>query len=391
MSGGAGEILSVLQPTANETALLAACLLTGDSARTAWNRWRCGRGKAEAAVCAELAAARTLLPLLARSAVRNDFDLGRDIRQYVRAATLREELRAARFRQIASEVLSALERAGAEALVVRGAALAATVYDDWALRHCHDLDLLLAQTDLARAAEALERAGCAPVGRPRGPRAGTVLRHGSGLEIALHSQPFAVGYYEAPIERFAQRSATVAIGGVSARAPAAEATFVHVLGHATYSPSRGNLRWVADAWHLLARRDLDWDDVLARIETHRLALPVAVLATYLAELGAGVPPEVLTRLAAGAAGAPPVAHEVALGGAHAGPRGDLGSLWRSASSWRGRARLVRWILAPSPAYLRSAFALPAPWLLPACYVYRPARFVARRLRRHATRPAPRQA
>ncbi len=388
MTGGIGGTFSVLLPTPDESALLAACLHTGSSAGDGWRRWRARRGSTDAGVCADLAGTRTLLPLLARSVTRNDLDLGGDVLSYVRAAALREELRAARYRQIAAGVLAALARDGVEALVVRGAALAATVYDAWELRHCHDVDLLVPARQLTRAVRALARAECVPIGRFRGPRIGAVLRHGSGLEIALHVRPFGVGYYDATVEEFCRDACRIAIDEASARAPAPEATLVHVLGHASYSPSRRNLRWVADAWHLVARHDLDWDDVVGRIDAYRLALPIATLAAYLADLGARIPPPALAALQARAAAAHRAAYEVALGGAHAGPRGDLASLWRSAASWRGRARVARWVVAPSSTYLRSAFPVQTAWLLPVCYLYRPVRFVAGTFRRRAMSPPP---
>ncbi len=150
---------------------------------------------------------------------------------------------------------------------------------------------------------------------------------------------------------------------------------MHVLGHATCSPSRRNLRWVADAWHLLAAAPgLDWSDVTARVDAHRLALPVSVLLHYLADFGAPVSSDVLAAFDERAARADHVAQDVAIGGAHTAPR-DLAALWRATGSWRGRARVARWIVAPSRGYLRSAFPRPSGWLLPLCYLYRPARFV----------------
>jgi hypothetical protein len=86
-----------------------------------------------------------------------------------------------------------------------------------------------------------------------------------------------------------------------------------------------------------------------------------------------------------AAAAARVEADVALGGARRGPRGDLGSIWRSARSWRGRLRLARWVVAPSAGYMKSAFPLATSWQVPLCYVYRPLRFVSDQLVR---RPAP---
>jgi hypothetical protein len=384
-----GDTLSVLLPTGDETALLGACLHSGERARHAWARWRAGRDGPDERLCNDLAATRTLLPLLGRSVSRNGLDAGAGVLAYLRATTLREELRTARYRQIAAAAVAALARDGVPAVVVRGAALAATVYDAWCLRHCHDLDLLVPPDDVARAVGALAGADCTPAGSSLDARhGGAVAEHTSGLHIALHTRPFAVPYYDAPLDPFAGHVRQVTIDGVSARTTVPEATLVHVLGHASYSTSRRNLRWVADAWHLLARHpELDWAQVAARVETHRLTLPVSVLLGYLADLGLPVPPDALAHLRDRGADAGRAAEDVALGGALAATEGDVRRLWRSTPSWRGRMRVARWAVAPSAAYLRSAYAVRRPWHYPLCYVYRPARFAAGRLARRTARAA----
>ena len=379
-----GEALSVLLPTGEETALLRACLHSGDSARDGWERWRAGRTAPPAELCTALAQWRTLLPLLERSAVRNDLDVGRDVLPYLRATTLREELRTVRYRKIVAGALTALEDAGITAFVVRGAALAATVYDAWPLRHCHDLDLLVDAEMLDTAVSALGRAGFRQAPGSPALRTDAIAEHPSGLQIALHTRPFVIAYNDAVGDSFTRGSRHITIEGVRTRAPSPEATLVHVLGHATYSSSRRNLRWVADAWHILSRhRDLEWDDVLARIAVHRLDLPVSVLLGYLAEFGVAVPARALMLVRERAACADPLAEDVALGGVTAATQGDVVGIWRSMRSWRGRLRLVRWAVAPTREYLRGAFSVPSDWLIPLCYLYRPARFVVGTLVRRA--------
>lgn len=377
------DTLAVLLPSPGETALLTACLQAGARAREGWDRWYGARVASEEGVCGCLAATRTLLPLLAGSVARSGIPVSHEVMAYLRAAALREDLRAARYRQIASEALAALDRDGAVALVVRGAVLAATVYPQWSLRHCHDLDLLVGTDRLADAVHLLKRAGWLPLA-PAHPSAGARLQHSSGLQAALHTRPFALAYYDAPLERFARGGRVFAIDGVPARAPSPEATLVHLLGHATYSPSRRNLRWVADAWHLTGGHpDLDWKEIVDRLEAYRLTLPVWVLLRFLAGMGAAVPPSVLACLEQRAAAAGWTAEDVALGGGYQGIGYDLRGLWRSPPSWRGRLRVARWVLAPSPGYLRSRFAVTSPWLVPLYYFYRPAHYVAARLVRSA--------
>jgi Uncharacterised nucleotidyltransferase len=377
------DTLSVLLPSPDETTLLEACLHTGPRAAEAWDRWRARRGPSGTSVCHHLATARTLLPLLARSAARNRLDLGADVLAYVRAAALREELRSAGFRRLTAQALTALGASATSAYVVRGAALAATVYDSWSLRHCHDLDLLVPAVDLARAIRALSSVEFR-VFSTGGVETGTRLRHPSGLDVAVHTRAFAVAYYDAPLEALAAPGQVVAIEGVPARILQPEAMLVHVLGHATYSPSRGNLRWVSDAWHVVAaHEDLDWSDVTARIAAYRLAVPVATLVGYLSALGARVPSEVAAKLRSMAAGADRAAEDVALGGVHAATGSDTGRLWSATMSWRGRMRIIRWAVAPSRRYMRSAFSASRAWLYPIYYVYRPVRFLVGWFKRRA--------
>ena len=153
--GPRADTLSVLLPTAGETELLAACLHQGSRAREAWARWCSMHDPSPAVRRDRLAATRTMMPLLCRSAARNDLDLGHEVSSYVRAAALREELRAARYAEIVADALAALRTEDARVYVARGAVLAASAYDAWALRHCHDLDLLVSPECLPAAVRAL--------------------------------------------------------------------------------------------------------------------------------------------------------------------------------------------------------------------------------------------
>jgi len=369
------DTLTLLLPSEAETALLGACLGAGAPTREAWERWRAAQ-RPDLRLPEQLAPARALLPLLTASAAANGLRMDPATRSYLRAGMLREELRARRYRAITAEALAALDRMGQTVLVTRGAALAATVYREPAHRHCHDLDLLVASADVAGVAGALGQIGwkTSPAGRRGG---GTRLRHQSGLEAALHTAVFEVPYYEAPLSDFASGGGTVEIDGVRARIPSAESTLIHLLGHAASSSSRRSLCWVTDAWHLLAARaDLRWNEVGARLVAYRLALPASVMLDYLARLGASVPAASLASIGRQAREAGRTEQDAAVAGAYRGTGGNLGRLWGAQRSWRGRLGLARWAVAPSAGYLRSEFAPRPGWLLPLCYVYRPARYVA---------------
>lgn len=381
MSAAAEEILTILLPSADASLLLEACLGRGDRAHDAWKRWLSARSPVDEEVCADLARTRTLVPLLGRSLQDNGLQVGAGVQAYVHAATLRETLRADRFRRIAAEAADLLADAGAAPVVVRGTALAATAYESWSLRHCHDLDLLVRPADLEGACHVLMEAGWAPLGRLEVMRAEALLVHGTGMHLALHSRPFALAQYDADVDWFDPAlHAEIAIEGTPARCTVPEATLVHVLGHATYSPSQRTANWVADAAQLLrpgAR--IDSALVVELVERHALGLPVLKLVRYLDELGVAVPGAMLEGLVVAARTARRSGEDAAIKGAvqvASGGRSVVRFL-RQIPTWRARIRFLRWALAPSYAYIRNSAAAGATRpSLPAAYALRLARGIA---------------
>ncbi len=86
--------------------------------------------------------------------------------------------------------------------------------------------------------------------------------------------------------------------------------------------------------------------------TGGLALPLFVMLSYLRrEIAAPVPEATLERLAADAAGSGAAQRDAIIAALRSGPRGRAKAVSR-ASGWRSRGALARWLLLPSPAYLR---------------------------------------
>jgi hypothetical protein len=360
--------LSLLLPTREQTLFLRACLKPGE-AHAGLEAWR-DRQRAD------LHELRFLLPLLSRSLRAGGVEPPRDLAASLGAASLGEELRERSYRQVCGEALRALTTAGVPFLVLKGAALAYTVYPKPALRHCHDLDLLAAPEDLRRAATALREADFSPAGD------GFRLVHATGMPIELHGRLFRLPYYGQPVD---QSSMVVRqeVAGVPVRVLAPAEALLHVCGHASCSPSRDTLRWVSDAWYLLAASpELRWDSVVATVRRWRLALPLSAMLGYLArELGASIPAHVLAEVDEAAARASVRDREAALSGIRAGNRGTLGALLRTGP----RIALFKWMLFPSPRHLRSSYGGTSSWLLPLYYLHRPLRAAVGSLRRGVTR------
>lgn len=377
------DTLTVLLPTEQDTLLLRACLCSPDAAREAWRAWLDVAGGPEEKLSQPRPALVHLLPLLYVAARRCNVEVEGEFAFHLRAAYVREGMRSEAYRGILRKVLRILEDEGIDLTVLKGAALAGTVYDDWALRHCHDIDLLVHETEQASARRALQDAGMRQqYERSPMPRGGRFL-HDSGLPIELHTDLFEHPFYRCGAADMAGRRQMVDIDGILVRVLSPSAAVLHVCGHASYSGSRSSLRWATDAWSIAAKcADLDWDAFLWDTTRVKLALPLHVMFEYLAtQLGAPIPRPVLQSLAHDAARAGPRAREAVLFGVH----GTHRQLRKATHEWRSRGLLLRWWLFPSPSCLRWEYGARSRSGILLLYIERIVRHVVRRVRFVLTR------
>jgi hypothetical protein len=322
------------------------------------------------------------LPLLFAAFQRNGVEADHEFLTILRAASLREELRAQTYRRICRDLLSAFAATGISSIVLKGAALADLVYAYPALRHCHDLDLLLEEPDPSRAIGALSSLGFSLLDRttPLGEWQDLQFVHETGLPLVLHRHLFRLPLYNAIAPEMQARSQIHHVADVPVQILTPTDQLLHVCGHAASCASRESLRWACDAWLLIKRfPHLDWDLLEDCAKRCHLTLPLSVLLDYLAtELRSPIPAAFLTRLTALAARAHTVECEAALWGAHASGRGRFKNLLRMTSTWRARIFVLRWILFPSPTYLRAMRYVRSSWHLPCYYLSRPLRYVAQR-------------
>jgi hypothetical protein len=375
-------ISAAVLPPGNDSDFLRACLCAGPAARAAWERWSKTAGEPRSVLAQDLRGHRKrLLPLLLDNLARAGVEVDRDLAPYLRAARVREELRAETFVRIVEDLLAALRRLEIPALVIGGAALAEVAYAHRALRHAHDADLLVRPADLPRALEALAADAAGPYHVARAGTSSAELRHDSGLPVQFHTRLLRLGPMAIDdAVPYAARSLPVGEGTWQVPAPA------HALAHrceeAVLAASRGSLQWACDLYVLSGRLDEnDWDVFAQTAERAHLAARAAVALDYAATaLGAPVPAAVLGRL--NALGEADVAgRETALFDARRGGRAPYRVLLRNARSWRARWQLLRWMLLPHPDALRIDPQPRGLWRLAAVYARRPFRYaVARWLR-----------
>lgn len=376
------DALSVILPTREETLLLRACLYSGDAARQAWKEWRSRTNGGANDYLVTDQSVKAILPLIFNALRCHGLELDKESTTFLRSAYLKEELRNKIFRRICRDVLLLLAKEDISAIVLKGTALAETVYPSPVLRHSHDIEILLKDQDLDRAAATLRRVFFRIV--KQGPEPGGshfTLEHETHLPLELHSSLFQIPYYNSSLAEIWSRRRKCEVADVPAHILAPSDNLLHVCGHASYSRGHQSLRWVNDAWFVIDRNpDLDWDLLLDCAGRSHLVLPLSVILSYLAEdLKAAVPQDFLHRLSAAASESSAVEREFALFSARSAPLGSFRSLLRKTNSWRGRAFVIRWMLFPSPTYLRWVQQNHRSWLLPFYYVYRPISYVGRRI------------
>lgn len=382
--------LSALLPSPAETTLLKACLAPGDTGREAWAGFQKQERELTELFRTDRGELKRLGPLLFDNLRRNGAPTDARLLTVLKTGFLREELRSRIYHDILGQALRALEAEGIDALVLGGAALSLWAYDQPALRHSHDIDLLVGQRNVAGAAAALRSAGFAAEGNsPPGGSDTMVLCHGTGLPVRLHTSLFELSCHSAPVEALRTGSRAVATGEMSARVLGPEDSLAHVLGRAASSPRRSNLQWACDAWMICVRTpSLEQDRLLGVLGSARLLLAGVILLRYLGELGANIPSALLQEAERRTQAATALERDLALYGLRrGGPRGLLGVL-RRMPSYATRFAMLRWLSFPSPGYVRWAYQLRSPLLTPVYYLARAASGLAGLARATARRNRP---
>ena len=376
------DALRVILPGRERTALLRACLLSGEAGRSAWEAWQERTGDAKKTFEDDNTGLKGLLPLVQAALERNGVTGDRPMLTYARAARLREELRSKVYREICGRVLAALAAADVPVIALKACVVAETAYESPAVRHCHAVDLLVRDGDMARTAQILAAREFTRAWVQLAPGPHHVsYQHSSSLPLELHSRLFNIPCDELSMDGIWARSQPRTIAGAATRILSPADNVLHVCGHAAGVRARANLRWAADAWHIIDRhRDLDWQGFLDCAEASGLALPLYVMMRYLAEdLDAPVPPHVVAALAETARRGGGREREAALLGALTGLTATVRALFREAGGWRTRARLIRFVVLPSPACMGWSYRIPHWSMLPFFYVYRPFRYAGTRV------------
>lgn len=380
--GALRDALGAVLPDPPDTNLLRACLWSGEAGRTAWQAFARDAGDLRELFRADYGSRKRLGPLLAAALRDNGAAADPALLTVLRTAHLREELRAEIYSEILADVLGTLHSIDVPTLTLTGAAFGGSLYPVAALRHSHDIDLLVRENDVSRAADALASRGFKRTGPAQ-------LEHRRALPVNLHTRLLPTPDRQCSFDEAWSRCQTTSIGGHAVRMLAPGDSLFQVLGLCALNPSYRNLQWACDAWLLVGRMtEQDWENLLGQVTQSRLALWCWVRLEYLTVgLGAGVPDPVRDAMAERAAEVTVLERDHALYAARAASGdGGFGQV-RRGSTVPARVRLLTWLLFPSPSYLRAAHGGPRHRGLPALYLGRVLRYLTAKLRR-TTSPAP---
>lgn len=234
-----------------------------------------------------------LLPLLALrpGGAPGDDRLGRQVRHVARFSWLRTQMLGRRV----APVVGALEEAGLEPLLSKGAALVYAHGIDARLRPMFDIDVAVAPHHADKAVAVLNGCGYRSILQDAltGHRAAVVRdSHGfgfsgpDGAEIDLHWHLLHQGRSVALGEAFRAAAVATEIAGVRCRATSVEDTLVIAVGHGTSWARNAAVRWVGDVALLLRDHGtaLDWDAVVRRCRQARLSRSMLDGLDYVAEV-----------------------------------------------------------------------------------------------------------
>ncbi|MHB1295242.1 MAG: nucleotidyltransferase domain-containing protein [Anaerolineae bacterium] len=216
-------------------------------------------------------------------------------------------MRMALFSSTADRVMAMLNAAGLDYLVVKGPAIALTVYPDPSLRIFSDLDIIIHERDWAKAHRIAVEAGFEPDGALPNPPP-KIIPSAVRLEQQYRRKGFLLEFHyddilnaglaARDVEGFWRRAVTVTQGKVPFRTlcPADHLVFLcqHVHYHGFF-----RLNWLADLAFMIRDHGhaLDWDQVVATVRTEEAQVPVYYsLCMVERHLGVSAPPQVLAAV-----------------------------------------------------------------------------------------------
>ncbi len=278
------------------------------------------------------------------------------------------------------QIAAVFQARGVGLIVLKGMALAESLYHNPGLRPVTDIDLLVRPADVPAAAEELARLGWQQSGEQfRGPQEDyrhelQFLRAGTPAALELHWGLFQPWFYKRviPPDQLWGTARPLPQRGSAVLELGPEACLVYIAAHRMLQHSGGGgLLWLFDLALMAQDPALDWERVLADTRGWGLVLSVRpALAEIERVFGVRVPPRVTAALAKMRPG---WQERYAYKRFVAGELSAAGIVFTMMLEMRGsreRARYLWQKVFPPAAYMLEHYHIRRRWLLPFYYPYR---------------------
>jgi hypothetical protein len=162
-----------------------------------------------------------------------------------------------------AQVLTVLDGAGIEALVLKGVGIAPLAYPDPGTRPVSDLDVLIRPDDMGAFEELVAKRGAYRSYEGLDPVILARYRHAvdasvDGHAVDVHWRLLVDRFDGRPDVALFERAREICVGAVRARTLAAEDHLVHAIAHGIRRNSLAPVRWIADVARLVERQSIDW-------------------------------------------------------------------------------------------------------------------------------------
>ena len=229
-----------------------------------------------------------------------------DVKQTFRRGALAWAARSLQLERELTAVLSEFEAAGIEALVLKGPALARSIYPQASLRPYADLDLLVHEEDWVATHRAMLALGFVPTEPLMAPPPKVWARKAYyhmqydrgavGARVEVHYDLWWYGLRLRDGEAVWRRAVPVVIQGHQAMMVSPEDQIVHLAVHAHHH-AYSHLIWLTDLALWLRRDGIDWERVVSTARSEGVSLLVYYSLLYVQRLlGVLAPFAVMNRL-----------------------------------------------------------------------------------------------
>lgn len=268
-------------------------------------------------------------------------------------------------------------------ILLKGAALAETIYDNIAIRPMVDIDILVHSEDVNSALNQLISLTYNPVEPESHPGIITeyenelLLQKSGHIDVALelHWSLLDSPHYQHRIQMdwFWQTAVPAQFAAVPGLVLGTEALLLHLCSHLMLHHRGEGMLWLHDVAEVLVqcRTSLNWDTLLNKAQEYDLVLSLQYILTHVTlQWNIELPPGMLDKI-----------NEL-----HPSPRELKVFNWLTAvqrpiaqrfwadlatsSSWPRRLEYAWYSLLPTPDYMRRRYKINRPLLLPIYYPYR---------------------